>query len=905
MRRSSRFRATSSRSLPPGRHFRGRIATPAAALGVLLASTLAVTAPAVGAASGTAAAPASPQASAVIPADPQALVTQSANFPFALQILERLSTEVGPDPDGHAGVLAARIDAGVPVPKVADQMARDVSAVGSLIDASYGSLLQRSPDQAGSAYFAQLVKRGYSLEGVQAAMAASPEFRTVHPTLDSRIDAIYQTLLRRSADPEGRAYFTNKVANGFKVDKTVFSLMGSPEYAGLQIDAGYQSILLRDADSGGRTYWSSKVAKAGHVGLYAALAASPESQQYGCDPLASGTCMLPWPNDHYTRADGATATGRRVNLKANELPANASGTHIDPSQLNRSDGFSPGSTLIVQVPGIDLANSGIPTIGNLNLNGDGAPVVLLDSTTGEKVPTWSELDVHDTYADSTKQPLLVHPVHNLTDGHRYIVALRGLKNAGGATLATPSVFAAYRDGTTNPAAGFAQRVDHMNDLFSTLGDHGVTRSSLYLAWDFTVASTANLTGRLLHMRDDAFASLGAAAPAFSVTTVTAGSHAGIDKVVEGTFSVPNYLTGTGDPGSTFNEDSFGLPKANGTFNAKFRCVIPTTALTTPARPSLYGHGLFGSVNEVTAGNVQDMAGEHNMVFCGSNWVGMSSDDVGTAAGILTDLSGFNKLADRMQQAVLNFLYLGRLLKSANGFSTNAAFQNSGHASVLATGQLYYDGNSQGGIEGGVVTAVSQDLTRSVLGVSAINYSLLLPRSTDFVTYESVMKPAYPAELDRVLGLAAIQLEWDRSEPDGYANHMTTDPLPNTPAHKVLMQIAVGDHQVSDYAADTEARTIGAKTNCPSFDDGRVPDTRLLWGIECIGAYPYDGSAIVYFDSGADLPTLTNTLPPEGHDPHEDPRHDPQGRQQKSDFLKDSGGAVTDVCSGGPCHAAQD
>ena len=69
----------------------------------------------------------------------------------------------------------------------------------------------------------------------------------------------------------------------------------------------------------------------------------------------------------------------------------------------------------------------------------------------------------------------------------------------------------------------------------------------------------------------------------------------------------------------------------------------------------------------------------------------------------------------------------------------------------------------------------------MLGVSAINYSLLLPRSSDFATYEAVMKPAYPSELDRLLGLSAIQLEWDRAEPDGYANHMTTDPLPNTPA----------------------------------------------------------------------------------------------------------------------------
>ena len=101
-------------------------------------------------------------------------------------------------------------------------------------------------------------------------------------------------------------------------------------------------------------------------------------------------------------------------------------------------------------------------------------------------------------------------------------------------------------------------------------------------------------------------------------------------MVEGTFEVPNYLTGTGAPGSTFNEDASGLPQANGTFTAPFRCAIPTSALTDPARPSLYGHGLFGSVSEVTAGNVQDMAAEHDMVFCGTDWVGMASDKTGRA-----------------------------------------------------------------------------------------------------------------------------------------------------------------------------------------------------------------------------------------------------------------------------------
>jgi hypothetical protein len=48
----------------------------------------------------------------------------------------------------------------------------------------------------------------------------------------------------------------------------------------------------------------------------------------------------------------------------------------------------------------------------------------------------------------------------------------------------------------------------MEELFKELATAGVTRSSLDLAWDFTVASMPAITGRLLSMRDKAFAALG-------------------------------------------------------------------------------------------------------------------------------------------------------------------------------------------------------------------------------------------------------------------------------------------------------------------------------------------------------------------------------------------------------------
>jgi hypothetical protein len=196
-------------------------------------------------------------------------------------------------------------------------------------------------------------------------------------------------------------------------------------------------------------------------------------------------------------------------------------------------------------------------------------------------------------------------------------------------------------------------------------------------------------------------------------------------------------------------------------------------------------------------------------------------------------------------------------------------------------------------------AVAQDITRGVLGVPGMNYSLLLTRSVDFATYSLILYPSYPDELTRPLLLALIQMLWDRSDPNGYAAHMTSDPLPNTPPHQVLIHLAFGDHQVANVATEIEARTIGASIHQPAIAPGRHSDVTPYYLIPAIPSYPFDGSALIVWDSGAATPPTTNTAPSTGADPHGDPRSSSAARVQKSEFLK-IGGAVVDVCSGAPC-----
>ena len=629
------------------------------------------------------------------------------------------------------------------------------------------------------------------------------------------------------------------------------------------------------------------------VALIAALMMIPASAQ-------AKPSLLPWPNDSLTKRDRSTDTGRRLNLPVAAMPRNKDGVPIDPSDMNRADGFSPGSMMIVKVPGLDnpaaLQRTRVPSLSNLARSlSRRSPVVVFNARTGKRHPVWAELDSNAT-TDANRM-LLIRPAKNFTEGQRYVVVLRNLKDANGKKIKS--------------------RHSGKRAFKRELRRAGIKRrGQIYRVWSFTVASERSLAGRALHIRDDAFKSLGDSnlrdlkvagkAPAFKITTVTNPTPTEdnlIARRVDGTMTVPCYLTKACAPGGQFTFNKQGLPIRQGTMEVPFTCRIPRSALDPAnppaARPSLYGHGLLGSASEVNAGNVRAMANEHNFVFCATAWSGFAAEDVGNVVGAISDFSHFNTVADRMQQGFLNQLMLGRLMIHPQGLAANAAFQKSGR-SVIDTRRLFFDGNSQGGIMGGSLTALAPDFNRAALGVPGMNYSTLLQRSVDFDTYAQLIYPAYPDESTRQLMFAVIQLLWDRGEADGYAQHITTDPLRNTPAHTVLMHVAFGDHQVSDTTAEVEARTIGARGYFPVLDPGRSPWQRFQL-IPSISRFPFGGSAIVMWDSGTPAPPITNTPNRGGEDPHSDPRSTAAARVQKSEFLKIDG-RVIDVCNSAPCHS---
>lgn len=775
-------------------------------------------------------------------------------------------------------------------------------------------------------------------------------------------------------------------------------------------EAGFSEDLCSvfgDADDGGGDA----------AGPEAFAVAAIDSLVRGCDPLDASACLYPFPSDHYTVAAAESATvrtGRRLNFSPLAMPRNVAGKPIDPSEWNRNDGFSPGPMILTVVPGLDSLDAlkrsyGFAPIERDNLVGITHPALSLEPQSpiqllevqadGSAVPVlhWAELDVQANNYLLTTNPfglipepfpsgpvdrpegvpvqtsLILRPARNLTPGARYVVSLRRLRTADDQPIPAQPFFAACRDGQSTGLPPLDARCATLEQtVFPVLERAGIARDdSLYLAWDFTVASTENSTARLVHMRDQGFADLAlgdadcsrhdearaadCAAPAF---TVDAERLDGAFRVVEGTLTVPSFMVlpdaspledpqltaainavtglaamipGIGEafgevfpllasgslPPNRLNYSPLdggvpmdpalgaygdGLPDRLGGVgeqSTRFTCRIPEAAYAPEApayRPSLYGHGLLGGRGEVGAGNVRQFSEEHGMVFCAIDWFGFATGDVPNVATALVDMSFFPVIPDASQQGFLNKMFMARLMQHPEGLVRHPAFQKTDaegrRVSVIDRREIFYDGNSQGGILSGPVLAVSKDLNRGVFGVPGMNYSTLLRRSVDFTPYSTPVYLSYPGELDRNLVFGLIQMLWDRSENNGYAAYLTENGALDGQDNAVLLHPAYGDHQVTTWSSDVMARTINAPT-----DRQRVLADRPFPDVDHAFALPETayvdgrlaGSAQVYFlEPGVVDPPIDENPPVAGRDPHGYPRSQRDGQCQKSHFLRSDG-----------------
>lgn len=608
-----------------------------------------------------------------------------------------------------------------------------------------------------------------------------------------------------------------------------------------------------------------------------------------CDPLVPDYCLFPWPNNFWLRQDTTTPTGARMHYVEASLPRDKKGKGIDPSEWNTLDGFSPLPAIMSYFKDVVLDN--VPHHWDMDRSLDAdSPTVLLDAETGEKLLHWAELD--ESSGNSKPKTFMMWPSTRLKDGHRYIVAIRGLRDRSGALIAPSSAFKALRDNTTTTTTDIEGRRAVYADIFTRLSAAGVARTDLQLAWDFTTASQENLTGRLVSARDDAFTRIPSDGPEYRIKQVqnfTTTENSSIGRQINLEFRVPYYTDKPG-PGGVLVLDAAGKPVFQGWTWVTATVRIPHTLLTNPRPGRLlqYGHGLLGGQGEVESGYLGEQANRYGYVLFATDWWGMCAyDSVGIVMMMLTDISDFNIIPDRSAQGVLNFLLL---MKTMAGRFTKDVNVNVNGISLIDPNRRSYFGNSQGGILGGVYMAVTTDVQYGTLGVYGGPYPLLLPRSVDFEPFFAILKSRYTSSFDQIMLLSIMGQLWDRAEPSGYMNAISQKLLPNTPSHRVLLHYGLGDAQVSYLGAEAMARSIGAGIHDPYVSEG---DVELL-GLPLFTG-PVTQSVMVPYDFGVPAAPVTNVPPDDATDTHEKPRRELTAQDQMWNFFET--GIIKPYCSG--------
>ena len=661
--------------------------------------------------------------------------------------------------------------------------------------------------------------------------------------------------------------------------------------------------------------------------LEAALAATVDDAP-DCDWLDHSECLFPFPSSRFEADDPDTETGRRLAFPAGAMPVNLQGEAVDPEPFARSDGWGVGTPIMVTIAGVDPEASGFPSEADPATSvDDGSGTVIVDLTTGDRVAHWTEVDARPEIDEADRTTVLLHPLTMLEPGHRYAVGVGQPVDQAGEPIPVSDGFRVIRDRLETGIDAVEQRRERLDEVVAAVAAAGIERAEQWLAWDFTVMSEQNLTGELISMRDQAFEALGDDAPAFTVTEVLAteddGSPLpdGVARRVRGTYEVPSFIEGDGSPGQLMARDADGNPELVGTYTATFTCALTEAQLagTGQARPVVYGHGLLGSWEEAERGDL-GMA-EAGLMPCGTSWIGMSEPDIPFAVSTLANINGIPSVADRLRQGVVNQQFLARLLTHAGGFVAGPEFRTAAGEPSFDTSEVFYEGHSQGGIMGIIATAVSTEWTKAVIGVPGIDYALLIPRSNNWQTYGPVIAGGYDRPVDGLLILALLQQQWDRAEGSGYARYLTGTTLPGTPEHQVILQVALGDHQVTNVSAEIAARTAGVPVRVPSLDDAGSGRALPPFQMETVEAGDDATSLLVYWDAGT-LPAPLGGVSPDMTepwtaecepgsarertvanalcaDPHEFPRRTPDAQRQRNEFFET--GVIPDVCGQDPCR----
>jgi hypothetical protein len=280
--------------------------------------------------------------------------------------------------------------------------------------------------------------------------------------------------------------------------------------------------------------------------------------------------------------------------------------------------------------------------------------------------------------------------------------------------------------------------------------------------------------------------------------------------------------------------------------------------------------------------MRDLAADGCYVVAGTEWTGMSKDDIPDALYALNDLNQAWGFGQHIYQGIVNTIALEQLLRGA--LATQLLVDDQGRSIVDPT-RVNFLGVSMGHVLGAVFLANDPFVTRGVLNVGGGNWSLMLERSNSWAAYGLPLKSTYDTLLDAVIMEQVLQMALEPVDGATVAGIS----LPGTaPGKQHLLQTSLHDASVPNLASFYHARSLGL----PLLSSSVITPFGFAAPVE--SATEKGGYVIV-----DEMPSMT---PPETNEvfnfnsiAHENPRRRAALQQQMRDFW--ATGTVANTCTG--------
>lgn len=605
----------------------------------------------------------------------------------------------------------------------------------------------------------------------------------------------------------------------------------------------------------------------------------------GCNPLgAPYDCLLPYPSDTFLVP---TDDGPRVIVPDVAVPEGPGGVPFRSDRGRAPDGFGIHAPILVLAPfALELSNA-VGAFDDAAASLEAAhPSWLMRADTGERVPHWLEQD--DQTDNPERRALILRPLVPLEPGVRYIAALTDLRLADGERVADWPVFAELRDGRVFEDDALNEEAARLAaEVIAPLEAAGAAVEQLQLAWDFTVRTRGSAADDILAVQAQTFAWLDERSATATVDEVVRRD----DSVrVTGTITAPLFMD-SADAGATYVRGDDGLPVAGESIEVPFLAIAALEvwdgAVDDATIAIQFGHGFFGSREEIDSGTHIATSREVNAVLFAVDGWGLANSDSGVIASDLVDgPNDVMRFVERIGQGAAHQLVLSEAISTV--LASDEAFQRDGSPRYDSERLTFY-GISNGHILGGMNVALSRHIDAAVLQSGGGSISFMMSRASPFTPLIQLLSTWARDPLDRQVFVAFVASQLDAIDALTWSA-----PLRAADAPPILLQLAIGDSTVPNLAGHLHARALGLSL--------LEPAPRPVTTMPTVTVSDAPTSALMEFDYGiTEWPDRLSRPPTadEANTVHNAIRNDARGLTQIRAFLRD--GEVVHPCGEVACE----